>query len=86
MTEEEKVELSTEQLVTIANQLQGQVKQLDAMVKDLGNKVAQKEVENSQLRAIAEVYGCQDSSQKFVEDFIGVWDKVMNLDRFDLHS
>ena len=41
---------------------------------------------NSQLRAIAEVYGCQDSSQKFVEDFIGVWDKVMNLDRFDLHS
>tara|TARA_X000000368_G_scaffold132859_1_gene104180 strand:- start:13 stop:234 length:222 start_codon:yes stop_codon:yes gene_type:complete len=52
MTEEEKVELSTEQLVNIANQLQGQVKQLDAMVKDLGNKVAQREIENSQLRAI----------------------------------
>jgi len=49
---EDKVELSTEELVQIANQLQGQVKQLDAMVKDLGNKVAQKEVENSQLRAI----------------------------------
>ncbi len=41
---------------------------------------------NSQLRAIAEVYGCQDSSRKFVEDFVAVWDKVMNLDRFDLHS
>ena len=54
MAEEEKVELSTEQLVNIANQLQGQVKQLDAMVKDLGNKVAQKEVENSQLRAVVQ--------------------------------
>ena len=41
---------------------------------------------NSQLRAIAEVYGCQDSSRKFVEDFVAVWDKVMNLDRFDLHA
>ena len=54
MAKEEKVELSTEQLVNIANQLQGQVKQLDAMVKDLGNKVAQKEVENSQLRAVVQ--------------------------------
>ena len=39
---------------------------------------------NSQLRAIAEVYGCEDSGEKFVNDFIEVWDKVMNLDRFDL--
>ncbi|MDT8422791.1 MAG: catalase/peroxidase HPI [Desulfuromonadales bacterium] len=39
---------------------------------------------NSQLRAIAEVYGCQDSQGKFVSDFIGAWNKVMNLDRFDL--
>ncbi len=39
---------------------------------------------NSQLRAVAEVYGCDDSSDKFLNDFIGVWDKVMNLDRFDL--
>ena len=39
---------------------------------------------NSQLRAIAEVYGCQDSQQKFVRDFVAAWDKVMNLDRFDL--
>jgi catalase-peroxidase len=39
---------------------------------------------NSQLRAIAEVYGCGDSQQKFVGDFVAAWDKVMNLDRFDL--
>src|SRR5207237_2168721 len=39
---------------------------------------------NSQLRAIAEVYGCDDSKEKFVRDFVGAWDKVMNLDRFDL--
>ena len=39
---------------------------------------------NSQLRAIAEVYGCNDSKEKFVNDFVAVWDKVMNLDRFDL--
>ena len=39
---------------------------------------------NSQLRAIAEVYGCIDSEQAFVRDFVAAWDKVMNLDRFDL--
>jgi catalase-peroxidase len=39
---------------------------------------------NSQLRALAEVYGCEDSQEKFVCDFIAAWDKVMNLDRFDL--
>ena len=39
---------------------------------------------NSQLRALAEVYGCADSQQKFVHDFVAAWDKVMNLDRFDL--
>jgi catalase-peroxidase len=39
---------------------------------------------NSQLRALAEVYGCEDSQEKFLHDFIAVWDKVMNLDRFDL--
>jgi len=39
---------------------------------------------NSQLRAIAEVYGCADAQQKFVNDFVAVWNKVMNLDRFDL--
>jgi catalase-peroxidase len=39
---------------------------------------------NSQLRAIAEVYGCDDSKEKFARDFVAAWDKVMNLDRFDL--
>ncbi|HEX2219380.1 MAG TPA: catalase/peroxidase HPI [Gemmatimonadales bacterium] len=39
---------------------------------------------NSQLRAIAEVYGCDDAKEKFVRDFVAAWDKVMNLDRFDL--
>ena len=39
---------------------------------------------NSQLRALAEVYGCEDSQEKFVHDFVAVWNKVMNLDRFDL--
>ncbi len=39
---------------------------------------------NSQLRALAEVYGCEDAQEKFVNDFIAVWTKVMNLDRFDL--
>jgi len=38
---------------------------------------------NSQLRAIAEVYGCVDAQAKFVQDFVAAWDKVMNLDRFD---
>jgi catalase-peroxidase len=39
---------------------------------------------NSELRAYAEVYACDDSQQKFVRDFVAAWDKVMNLDRFDL--
>ncbi|MCL5995530.1 MAG: catalase-peroxidase 2, partial [Chloroflexi bacterium] len=39
---------------------------------------------NSQLRALAEVYACEDSQEKFLHDFVAVWNKVMNLDRFDL--
>ncbi len=39
---------------------------------------------NSELRAIAELYGCDDGQQDFVRDFVAAWDKVMNLDRFDL--
>jgi catalase-peroxidase len=41
---------------------------------------------NSQLRALAEVYASDDSTRKFVNDFVAVWIKVMNLDRFDLLS
>ena len=39
---------------------------------------------NSHLRALAEVYACADSKEKFVKDFVAAWTKVMNLDRFDL--
>jgi catalase-peroxidase len=39
---------------------------------------------NSQLRALAEVYACDDAQEKFLNDFVAVWNKVMNLDRFDL--
>ncbi|HET6452494.1 MAG TPA: hypothetical protein VFI08_14340, partial [Spirochaetia bacterium] len=37
----------------------------------------------SQLRALAEVYACEDSKEKFVKDFVAAWSKVMNLDRFE---
>jgi catalase-peroxidase len=40
---------------------------------------------NSELRAVAEVYGCEDSKERFVRDFVTAWNKVMNLDRFDIH-
>ena len=39
---------------------------------------------NSELRAIAEVYGCADGEEKFIKDFVSAWSKVMHLDRFDL--
>ena len=39
---------------------------------------------NSQLRAFAEVYACEDAKDKFISDFVNAWTKVMNLDRFDL--
>jgi|TARA_B100000315_G_scaffold209835_1_gene205798 catalase (peroxidase I) len=54
------------------------IQQLDAALCDLvcGS--------NSQLRAIAEVYACDDAQQAFVRDFVAAWAGVMNLDRFDL--
>jgi catalase-peroxidase len=39
---------------------------------------------HSELRALSEMYGCDDAKEKFVHDFVAAWDKVMNLDRFDL--
>jgi catalase-peroxidase len=39
---------------------------------------------DSQLRALAEAYGCADAKERFVHDFVAAWNKVMNLDRFDL--
>jgi len=53
-------------------------------VKWIGTRVDLIFGSNSQLRAIAEVYACEDSKSKFIADFISAWTKVMNLDRFDL--
>ncbi len=53
-------------------------------VKWTGSRVDLVFGSNSQLRAIAEVYACKDSQKKFVDDFVAAWDKVMNLDRFDV--
>ncbi len=53
-------------------------------LKWLGSRVDLIFGSNSELRALAEVYGCGDSEEKFVKDFVAAWDKVMNLDRFDL--
>ena len=53
-------------------------------VKWIGSRVDLIFGSNSQLRAIAEVYACEDSKPKFIADFVSAWTKVMNLDRFDL--
>jgi len=52
-------------------------------VKWTGSRVDLVFGSNSQLRALAEVYACDDADEKFVHDFVAAWDKVMNLDRFD---
>ena len=53
-------------------------------IKWMGTRVDLVFGSNSQLRAIAEVYACDDAQETFVRDFVAAWDKVMNLDRFDL--
>ena len=53
-------------------------------VKWMGTRVDLVFGSSSQLRAVAEVYGCDDSQEAFVRDFVAAWNKVMNLDRFDL--
>jgi catalase-peroxidase len=53
-------------------------------VKWTGTRVDLAFGSNSQLRALAEVYACSDSQPAFVRDFVASWNKVMNLDRFDL--
>lgn len=57
---------------------------LTGQVKWTGTRVDLIFGSNSELRAIAEVYGSEDSQKKFVNDFVAAWNKVMNLDRFDL--
>jgi catalase-peroxidase len=53
-------------------------------IKWMGTRVDLIFGSNSELRALAEVYACEDSKEKFVKDFVAAWNKVMNLDRFDL--
>ena len=53
-------------------------------VKWTGSRVDLVFGSNSQLRAVAEVYACEDSKEAFVKDFVAAWTKVMNLDRYDL--
>ncbi len=53
-------------------------------VKWTGSRVDLAFGSNSELRALAEVYACDDAKEKFINDFVAAWDKVMNLDRFDL--
>ena len=53
-------------------------------VKWTGSRVDLVFGSNSELRALAEVYGCDDAKEKFVNDFVAAWAKVMNADRFDL--
>ena len=66
-----------------SDQFEGRDRKTGA-VKWTGTRVDLVFGSNSQLRAFAEVYGCADSEKKFVQDFIAAWNKVMNLDRFDL--
>jgi len=53
-------------------------------VKWTGSRVDLVFGSNSELRALAEVYASDDAREKFVRDFVAAWDKVMNLDRFEL--
>jgi catalase-peroxidase len=53
-------------------------------VKWTGSRVDLVFGSNSELRALAEVYASDDAKEKFVTDFVAAWDRVMNLDRFDL--
>ena len=53
-------------------------------IKWIGTRVDLIFGSNSELRAIAEVYGCEDGKEKFIKDFVAAWNKVMNLDRFEL--
>ena len=66
--QDEKVELTTEQLVNIANQLQNQVKQANAVIQDLSSKIAAREVENSNLRAVVNQITGQAQQAKTEEE------------------
>ena len=53
-------------------------------IKWIGTRVDLIFGSNAQLRALSEVYACDDSQEKFLQDFVAAWNKVMNLDRFEL--
>ncbi|HMH59297.1 MAG TPA: catalase/peroxidase HPI [Galbitalea sp.] len=77
MSTEWKVSVSAENVYEGLDRVTGEVKWTATAVDLVFGS-------NSQLRAISEVYACDDSKEKFVRDFVAAWDKVMKLDRFDL--
>jgi catalase-peroxidase len=77
MSTEWKASASAEDVYEGRDRSTGEVKRTDTAVDLVFGS-------HSQLRAIAEVYACDDSNEKFVRDFVAAWDKVMKLDRFDL--
>ena len=77
MSTEWKVSVSSENVFEGRDRATGEVKWTGTAVDLVFGS-------NSQLRSISEVYACEDSKEKFVHDFVAAWDKVMNLDRFDL--
>ncbi len=77
------LDMSTEWQPAGDNVYEGRDRETKA-VKWTGTRVDLIFGSHSQLRALAEVYGCADSKEKFVKDFAAAWTKVMNLDRFDL--
>jgi catalase-peroxidase len=77
------LDMSTEWSPAVGNLYEGRDRKTKA-VKWTGTRVDLIFGSHSQLRAVAEVYGCADSKEKFVKDFVAAWHKVMNLDRFDL--
>jgi catalase-peroxidase len=77
------LDMSTEWEPSGENAYEGRDRKTKA-VKWTGTRVDLIFGSHSQLRAFAEVYACADSKEKFVRDFVAAWNKVMNLDRFDL--
>ena len=79
------VDMSTEwiPITEEANEFEGRDRDTGAL-KWTASRVDLVFGSNSQLRALSEVYACDDSQEKFVHDFVNAWVKVMNADRFDL--
>ena len=57
---------------------------MSKLLEQINSPADLKRLSVPELRALAEVYGASDAKEKFVKDFVAAWDKVMNLDRFDL--